>query len=142
MSGGYTVLGDQEVTSRKIDLTWATDYISASETTTSTSYANLSTTGPTITLSPGITQDHEILFESWFANDTNLISVLASPSYAGAAASDTGAIILEHAANGRVTSNRVVILSARASGVTDVLKYRVGANTGAFQQRRMNGKAI
>src|SRR5438132_1901438 len=50
--------GDGSVGSRQVNLTKATADVAASETTTSTSYGDLTTVGPFVTLTPGVAQTH------------------------------------------------------------------------------------
>lgn len=130
---------DSAIISRKVDLTHGTAFVTASETTTSTTYADLATAGPSVTLSPGITQDYLILYYARASNTGPSYSIMA-PSIAGAAPSDNDAVLNKTV--GDFTLHGHTIASAVASGSTIKLQYRVDGNTGAFSWRRLSAIAI
>ena len=135
-------IADQTVTSRMVDLTAQTAAVATSETTTSTSYTDLATAGPAVTLSPGVTQDHFLTLSSLLSNNTLDTAAIASVAIAGAAAVDADAAFREGNANARVLSAKSVLAVAQTSGATHTMKFRAGGGTMAAQLRRIIGVAL
>lgn len=113
------------------------DPVATQESTTSTSYTDLTTVGPSLTnLADG---QYIVAFGAAAGNDTAGSGARMSVSVNGAAASDTNSMIVSGAASANIPGLYVfkVTLSAAAGGGTNSLavKYRAGANTAIFQQR-------
>lgn len=130
---------DQLVTSRMADLTISEATVLTNETTTSTSYVDLTTVGPAVTLTPGVVQDHLLIYT--VACFTSSGGANSSISIAGAAASDND-LTQNNVVNQRMTGTSLKLATAQASGATHTAKYRVSGGTGAFNQRRVVGIAL
>ncbi len=112
--------------------------VATSQTTTSTSYADLSTVGPSVTLTTGT----KVLVIVSAAIDNNTIGgqAITSAAVSGAttlAASDTRALINRTStANYTMSASYSILLTGLTAGSnTFTMKYRVAAGTGAFQDR-------
>ena len=117
----------------------ATAGVATGETTTSTSYTDLATVGPAITLSPGRTTDQLILHAANCRTSALGDSVAHSVAIAGAAASDADAHQHTSSTADAVVRASVHILALSvANGSTHTMKYRVGAGTGTFTERRIS----
>jgi hypothetical protein len=104
----------------------------AGETTTSTSYTNLATSGPSLTSLPD--GEYLLLYGSFCKSSVSGDSTILSPSVNGAAASDddlagTQSSVLTSAARATTKS-----LSNGGNNTLD-LKYRVTAGTGTYTHR-------
>ena len=139
----FNPLQNQQITSAMVNLTHSTADVGTGETTTSTSYTDLATSGPAITLSPGVTQDHWISFSAWLSRSATASNSNMSISVAGAAA-DTGGILRDDndAVGQPHTAERSRLATTQASGATHTTKYLTGAGTGQWQDRRVLGMAI
>ena len=131
---------DQGVTSRMLNLTAITADVTANETTTSTTYTDLATSGPANTVSSGVTQDHLITISaqgkpanSGFAY-INVAVAAAAPSSGDATEALVGT---SGAAANYALASRSVLASAVATGAVHTMKYRVSTGTGEFAQRRV-----
>lgn len=114
--------------------------VSASETTTSTTYTDLTTSGPTVTLNTG-TKVVVAIRCNLVNNGAGQYS-LASIAVSGAttiAASDGDSVYLKAAvANGEMGASSIVVFDNLTPGSnTFTMKYRVTAGTGTFGQRRI-----
>jgi len=132
---------DQSITSRMVSLTVSQAEVTTQETTTSTTYTDLTTSGPAVTLSPGVSQDHLIFVMSRCQNSVAATATYASVAIAGATASDndactTGATIDHY----RMT--RITHAAAVADGSTHTMRYRVAGGTGTYSFRRIIGVAL
>ena len=112
--------------------------VATSETTTSTTYTDLATSGPAITLTPGRTTDQMIFVTSRGSNNTASNGWIMSPAIAGAAASDTNALIGAGAAGAEFRFSAATLAASVANGSTHTAKYRVTGNTGTFLDRRIS----
>lgn len=108
--------------------------VTTSETTTSTSFTDLATSGPAVTLSPGATVDHLILIRARLSSTSD--AAFASVAIAGAAAADVDAIV--HQSTALLQAGSHVYAADVASGSTHTMKYRVGGGTGTFLNRRIS----
>lgn len=142
MSGGAFAIPDQSLTSRQIALIKSQVDIITDESTTSTSYANLTTIGPAITLSPGVTQTHLLTVASWIYVTNAGNAAYASVAIAGATASDADAAVAQWliASSGKVANP--IVAATQPSGSTHTMKYRATAFTADFLIRRLTGVAI
>lgn len=135
-------IADGAVTSRKVNLTVGTADVATSQTTTSTSYTDLATVGPAVTLSPGITQEHLIHISARMQNDTDGARTHISVAIAGAAAVDADGAEFTTVTNQPGTYGRSILASAVASGSTHTMKYKVASGIGTYFHRRIIGMAI
>lgn len=131
-------ISDQSVTSRMVDLTVATATVDTSETTTSTTYTDLTTAGPAITLSPGVTQDHLLIISAGLTAGT--ANAWASVAIAGAAAADTDGAM--NRATSRTMCAKQILATAQSSGATHTMKYKSEGGTATIQNRRIVGVAL
>jgi len=143
MSGGVNIIGNQSVLSRMVALTGSNQQVSTTETTTSTTYTNLTTSGPAITLTTGATQARDLHYNARIFTNSAGSEVVMAPSLSGNAASDSQATLT----GGDVTNRENCFAAAHyrsgvSSGDTDTLKYRVTANTGSYQDRTIRGIAL
>lgn len=136
--GGGTP-GDQSILSSMVALTKSSVDVDTQQTTTSTSYVDLATVGPAITLTPGVTQTHYLIVGSELWHTTSNANTYHSVSVAGAAAADQDAAYTFGTIG--LKSLRAVVASAVASGSTHTSKYRVVSGTGNYTLRRLLGWA-
>lgn len=125
-------------------ITSASQDVTTAETTTSTSYTDLATSGPAITLSPGASTD-QILAVGAGGSDvvTSASNQYASVAIAGAAAADANAHVHGEAGDGgRGQASRITRATSVANGSTHTMKYRTSAGTGGWQNRRITGFTI
>jgi hypothetical protein len=137
-------LGDQTVTGRMVHLGAQTNAVATAETTTSTSYADLATSGPALTITPGVTQDHLLHVHAYAAMTTagTVSDVLASVAIAGAAALDANAMGNTGNNNQAGYGGNTVLAAAQSSGATHTMKYRVSGQTGNFIFRKLVGYPV
>ena len=118
----------------------AADFVSATETTTSTSFVALATAGPAVTVTCG-TRAIVFLF-SWVRNNTVNGTAIAGYAVTGASAvgaGDNQALELMSAvSNQSARMTAVFYQQALTSGSnTFTMQYRVNAGTGTFADRRI-----
>ena len=118
----------------------SSDIIDTSETTTSTSYVDLDTVGPTVTVTTGTRA--LLLFSCQFQSDTTGCTMLMSIDISGnttIAAADTGALqldgILEDKTNRMSLCNFVDELTPGENTFT--AKYRTSGPNGTFSDRNL-----
>ena len=112
--------------------TRSTQDVATSETTTSTSYTDLATSGPAVTLSPGRATDQLIALKAASSNSASDHSFM-SVAIAGVSAVDADA--------GRAVAAGPashVIALAVADAATHTAKYKVNSGTGTFLNRRIS----
>ena len=136
----FNPLQNQQITSAMVNLTAQTADVATQETTTSTSYTDLATGGPAVTLSPGVTQDQRLDVAGSIANGSAAAYSYMSIAIAAAAAADGDSA--RHAITTLLVSSRGTLATAVASGGVHTAKYRVTANTGTYAERRSMGMAI
>jgi len=138
--GGSGSISDQSITGRMVHLGASAVAVATLETTTSTSFTNLATSGPAVTLSPGVTQDHLLTWSSQNYTDTGGAYAITSVAIAGAAAAEEDATYnRNYNVTGAQGWSRTKLAAAQSSGATHTVKYRVSANTGTFQNREIIG---
>lgn len=116
----------------------ATADVATEETTSSTSYTDLATVGPAITLSPGRTTD-QMLFISSVTQGVVNQSSLCSVAIAGATALDADSIFNATESTARAaTTTRPILASGVANGGTHTMKYRVTGGTALWNRRRIS----
>lgn len=115
--------------------------VATSQTTTSVTYTDLTTPGPAITATTGTIAI--VLFSAGIANNTSNSLTVCSVAVSGAsslAASDAWATYLDgNAANNFSRVGVAHVFTGLTQGSnTFTMKYRVGSNTGSFQNREIN----
>lgn len=111
--------------------------VATSQTTTSASYADLSTVGPAVTLTTGA---HALVFLTCNTSNSGIAGVdCMSFTISGAttlAASDVNAVVFTSgAANEGGGSGVIIPVAVTAGSNTFTAKYRVTAGTGTFLNR-------
>ncbi len=111
-------------------------YVATSETTSSATYANLATSGPTFTVPRAGVYKVEISAQT--SNGSGLAAAAMTVKVGGAAASDTQAAIVDAPSN----SNRAVMMSRTqditfAASDVALCQYKVSANTETFANRSL-----
>lgn len=114
--------------------------VSTSETTSTTSYTNLATVGPTVTVATGTKA--MVWFNAWMGSDTLNIQSFVSVDVTGStsiAASDNWAMILDGvAANNFCQFSRCHMFTTLTPGSnTFTMKYKAGAGISTFQRREL-----
>lgn len=115
------------------------DFISTEETTTSTSYADLPTVGPSVTVTTGTAA--LVIVNSKLQNATAGQQSYASFDITGATttgASDTWAVFFRPSDNGfAVRAGAAHIITVTPGSNTFTMKYRATGGTGNFEYRRL-----
>lgn len=117
-----------------------TSLVATAETTTSTTYADLATTGPTVTLTTGT---RALWFLSVRAeNDTVNVNTYASVAVTGAttlAASDNNAVLVDGvaAANSPRQASAHLETGLTPGSNTFTVQYRCNSNTATFRHREL-----
>ena len=114
--------------------------VATSETTTSTTYANLTTVGPSVTMNTGDRTEVEITLSARLSNSGASGDSFMSVDVSGAttlAAVDDNALFFKSpsAGNPGHYSRSVKITGLTAGSNTFTAKYRTTANTSTFQFR-------
>lgn len=113
--------------------------VSTSEATTSSSYTNLTTPGPAVTVTTGVRA--LVVFGAWITNDTAGSRVFMSYAVSGAttvAAADASAMAHDASSTNRIVgASRVIMQGLTAGSNTFTAQYKVSANTGTFSQRNL-----
>lgn len=135
--GGYFVVDD---TNSIVQRLAEKAYVDASETTTSTSFVDLATVGPQVTVTSGV---RAIV---WYASQVSnsgaggisrvAIDISGATTQSG---QDSQSLFFEStAANDAYNASQVVFFDTLTGGSnTFTLKYRVSAGTGTFTRRRI-----
>lgn len=115
--------------------------VTADESTTSSSYTDLTTAGPAVTLTPGETMEHLIMVQAYMQTSVaGTTLAYMSPSIAGGAAADVNAALTSEV--NRLTLSRTLINASVASGSTHTAKYRAFSGTAQFSNRRLLAIAL
>lgn len=113
--------------------------VSTSQTTTSVSFADLATTGPTVTVTTGTSA--LVFLSANLKNATANEAAIAGVEVTGAssiAASDTNSLLVRAGAADEIQATKTVRLSTLTPGSnTFTMKYRVTAGTATFLRRDM-----
>ena len=143
----HAVTADRTVTIPDLTFTMgaqptrSTQDVATSETTTSTSYTDLTTSGPAVTLSPGRATDQIILLGCQMSNSA-ADRIRMSVAIAGAGAADADAVEVSGAAGTMVRATAHVMATAVANASTHTAKYKVSAGTGTFVDRRISALTV
>lgn len=138
---GTTEISSDAVTPAKLALSQDSATTATEETTTSTSYADLSTVGPSISYSPGATQTVLLLYGCYCSNSSVGNTTFVTPVISGAttlAAADSNAARLRPTGTSgqEVVSISRMMLTTLSSGANTIkLQYRVEGGTGSFGSR-------
>lgn len=114
--------------------------VSTSETTTSTSFVNLATAGPTVELLTGTRAI--VILTSRLQNSTSGQRAIVAFEVTGASSrspAENESIMFEAAATNAAARASVFALITNLTAGTNTfqMKYRVTANTGTFEDRRL-----
>jgi hypothetical protein len=125
--------------------TFSNAVVATSQTTTSGTYTDLSTAGPTVTVTTGTTA-YVILSTYQYNNTSNQISTMGF-AVSGAttiAAADTDALLFRSAVAGGqdFQASAVYKVTLTAGSNTFTAKYRVGGGTGTFANRGITVIAV
>ena len=113
------------------------DFLSNSETTTSTTFTDLPNVGPQVTVTTGT---KALVFTTSQCSNSGTGSSVASFGVTGATtdvATDTRAVIQDGVAGGSTRATTVTLMTLTAGSNVFTLKYRVSSGTGTFQRRRL-----
>lgn len=111
--------------------------IASTQTTTSTSYTDLATVGPEVTVNVGVSGMLLVSISGFIGNNTADGLAYASFALSGAntlAASDAnGLAVRQYSGSVGTAASRTVLLTGLSPGSTKVtMKYKAGSNTGSF----------
>lgn len=113
--------------------------VTTSQSTTSTSYTDLSTAGPSVTLTTGTKAI--IFFSAGMAQNTDNAAAFMAPEVSGAStvsAADSRAIQLDGVrANQTMALGCATLVTLNAGSNTFTLKYKAGSNTATFNNRKI-----
>ena len=143
----HAVTADRTVTIPDLTFTMgaqptrSTQSIATSETTTSTTYTDLATSGPAVTITPGRATDQLILLAGRVSNSA-ADRVFMSVAIAGAGAADADAVQASGAAGTTVQATSHALASAVADGATHTAKYKMSSGTGTFVDRRISALTV
>jgi len=115
-------------------------FVATSQSTTSTSYTNLATVGPVVTVTTGT--QAVALFSSGIDSDTANAAALASVQVSGAssvAANDNWALIRDGLANANILQmgDFHLFTGLTAGSNTFTMMYKAGSNTATFVRREL-----
>lgn len=130
------------VTPDELQLGAATDFIQTTESTTSTSWTDLSTTGPSVVLSVPNSGMVLVLFSSWININSTVQEAFVGLAVSGAnSISPTTDVCVSHrpkTTDGAGTRGTHVLLTGLNPGSTTFrMKYEVTGATGDFRRRRL-----
>lgn len=140
-AGGYFVTsGTNSIVERVV----GANEVDTSETTTSTSFTDLATAGPAVTVTTGTKA--LVIITANLTNNTASAYSIVGLSISGASsvsASDANALSFRQSATGGGPQDPQVTWSKIYTGLTAgsntfTTKYRVTAGTGTFQRRRLS----
>lgn len=114
--------------------------VTTNQSTASTSYVDLATPGPSVTVTTGTRA--MVFIQAQMENTVDTSQTFSSFAVSGAstiAASDANAILMDGvAANNALRFGAMTFLSTLTAGSnTFTMKYRVGANPGSFERRHI-----
>ena len=114
--------------------------LGTNQTTTSTSYTDLATVGPSVTLTTGTKA--LVIISTYIQNAVSNRDTYASWEVSGAstvaAADSWGMLVWANASGIQISASRVHLITGLTPGSnTFTMKYRVSAGTGAFSQRHI-----
>jgi hypothetical protein len=115
----------------------AAHVVDTGETTASTTYVNLATNGPLVTVTTGTTM---LVITTCQIQNTGANITWASFEITGATTSgalDTRAILIDNAASTQIRASACSLESVTPGSNTVRMQYRVTAGTGTFTRRRV-----
>ena len=139
----FNPLQNQSITSAMVNLTQATADVATSETTTSTTYADLATSGPSVSPASGVTQDMLLQLMTNGSHNTTNSRTRVSFNVNAAGASDNDASLNSHGVGNNMQHNAHMLVASYGSGNATKLQYKVvDAGTGTFVLRRVTAVAV
>lgn len=136
-------IADGAVTSAKLSIGDQNSYVSTAQTTVSTSYVDLATVGPNVTVTVPASGKVYIGISVHIANSVSGNSSLVALDISGAntvAAADDSRYCLPMQASGNSYGQKgfgVIVTGLTPGSTTFTAKYRVSAGTGTFRQRQL-----
>lgn len=111
--------------------------VDTSQTTTSTSFTDLATAGPSVTVTTGTRAI--CFFQAYYTNNNASMSSYASPAVSGATtiAADDSYSIRRQGTNNQQHAGLHTFLDLTAGSNTFTMKYRVAGGTGTWVNRRI-----
>jgi len=109
--------------------------VATSQTTTSTSFIDLATSGPSVTVTTGTSV---LVFVSAFMENTNeqvQCDFAISGATTRSASATTSLLLRNNAGQGRVRATVVNLMTVTAGSNTFTMKYSVNGGTGTFAER-------
>lgn len=141
-ASGSLVVCVHTATSASILNDTETNEINTDQSTSSASYADLATVGPSVTITSGITQNQLVVCSAYLYN-TGVNETFYSISFSGNAAVDADRVIYDvTVGNQGSTVGRPKLLTGVTSGSTHVMKYKTAGGTGHYNDRRMTGASV
>jgi hypothetical protein len=136
-------LANASVTPTKLATGAAAAYVATSETTTSTTYADLATVTDTVTVTIGANGLALVSLVSYISNSTVNIDSYVGFAVSGAstvAAADTSALMFQAYTGGAISriGGSFLLTGLTAGSTTFKMKYRCAANTATFKDRRIS----
>lgn len=127
--------------------TWDTATVNTQQGTSSTSYADLATVGPAVTIDVPASGAVRLSFSAEVENNTatqrTYIGFAISGATTTAAADATGAVMRQDTSGDPITIGRSLILEGLTPGSTTfTMKYRVGGGTGDYLNRQINVETL
>jgi hypothetical protein len=113
--------------------------VPTSQTTNNTSYVDLATTGPALTLTTGTTA--LVMIDCEISHGSTGVSSYMGYAVTGAtsvSATDTTAVKSTNASGYPIAATRAILQSLTAGSNTFTAKYRVDSGTGTFVNRHIN----
>lgn len=137
---GSSALVNSTVTADKLATGAATASVLTSQTSASTSYTDLATAGPSVTVTIGANGLLLVIFSAQVSNSTAGGNVFMSFALSGtntlASADINCSDFLPYANGGSGSNNNAILLSGLSAGSTTVkAQYKVGAGTGTWASR-------
>ena len=139
-------IADGAVTTDKLDLSETTDGVDTSQSTTSTSFTNLATAGPAITIDVPASGKIWLSFGANIANSVtggNSYIALAVSGSNTVSASETGIYGLSYQSSGNAwgqTGKSFLVTGLTPGSTTFTMKYKVSTGTGTFRNRYISAE--
>ena len=125
---GVNTLAEREITESEI-LT--------QETSTRTTYGNITTTGPTVTVTTGALAITSVSAQMFNSGANNMYSSYAISGATTDASSDTRALAFQAGAGDQIRATSTVLSTLTGGSNTFKVEYRTSAGTGTWDDRRI-----
>jgi hypothetical protein len=138
INGGTTWYGAQAVSPAP---SFASAEVTTAEATSSSSYTDLTTTGPAATITVGPSGIAVVSFNAQFGTTTNMLMSVAVSGATTTAASDNWSIVSPSIAGGPMFGRTYTFTGLNPGSTTFTAKYRTGGSSGTFQRRTLSAEA-